>query len=66
MIITFCGHKNIVDRCSVQEKLTNSILLLFASAQNGHTPLFFIVADTGNLITFQKKPLKKHEKDFPT
>lgn len=66
MIITFCGHKNIVDRCSVQEKLTNSIILLFSSAQNEHTSLSFYCGGYGNLMTFQRKPLKKHEIDSPT
>ena len=65
MIITFCGHKNIVDRCSVQEKLTNSIILLFSSAQNEHTSLSFYCGGYGEFDDLSEKTVEETRNRFP-
>ena len=65
MIITFCGHKNIVDCCSVQEKLTNSIILLFSSAQNEHTSLSFYCGGYGEFDDLSEKTVEETRNRFP-
>lgn len=65
MIITFCGHKNIVDRYSIQEKLTNTIILLFSSAQNEYTPLSFYCGGYGEFDNLSEKTVEETRKRFP-